>query len=36
MLLDPYAGQMVGYLEELLRAKEYYVMVFSFSAIAFT
>ena len=30
MLLDPYAGQMVGYLEELLRAKEYYVMVFSF------
>ena len=30
MLLDPYAGQMVGHLEELLRAKDYYVMVCSF------
>ncbi len=30
MLLDPYAGQLVGYLEELLRAKHYYVMICSF------
>ncbi|MBQ9326412.1 MAG: LacI family DNA-binding transcriptional regulator [Clostridia bacterium] len=30
MLLDPYTGQLVGYLEELLREKQYYVMVCSF------
>ena len=30
MLLDPYAGQLVGYLEELLREKQYYVMICSF------
>ena len=30
MLLDPYAGQLVGYLEELLRERQYYVMICSF------
>ena len=30
MLRDPYAGQLVGYLEEMLREKEYYVMLCSF------
>lgn len=30
MLLDPYAGQMVGMLETLLREKGYYVMICSF------
>lgn len=30
MLRDPYAGQLVGYLEELLREREYYVMLCSF------
>ena len=33
MLLDPYAGQLVGYLEELLREKQYYVMVCSFDQV---
>lgn len=33
MLLDPYAGQLVGHLEELLRKKEYYVMVCSFENV---
>ena len=30
MLRDPYAGQLAGYLEELLREREYYVMLCSF------
>jgi len=30
MLLDPYAGQMVGYIEEALRIRQYYPMIFSF------
>ena len=30
MLLDPYAGQLVGYLEEFLRARQYYPMILSF------
>ncbi len=30
MLLDPYTGQLVGYLEELLRDRQYYVMICSF------
>ena len=33
MLRDPYAGQLVGYLEELLREKEYYVMLCSFERV---
>ena len=33
MLLDPYTGQLVGYLEELLREKQYYVMVCSFDHV---
>ena len=33
MLLDPYTGQLVGYLEELLREKEYYVMICSFENV---
>ncbi|MBQ9196487.1 MAG: LacI family DNA-binding transcriptional regulator [Clostridia bacterium] len=33
MLLDPYAGQLVGHLEELLREKQYYVMVCSFKQV---
>ena len=33
MLLDPYAGQLVGYLEELLRQKNYYVMLCSFESV---
>ena len=33
MLRDPYAGQLVGYLEELLRAREYYVMLCSFERV---
>ena len=33
MLLDPYTGQLVGYLEELLREKEYYVMICSFETV---
>ena len=33
ILLDPYAGQMVGHLEGMLRQKQYYVMVFSFRDI---
>lgn len=33
MLRDPYAGQLVGYLEELLREKEYYVMLCSFEQV---
>ena len=32
MLRDPYAGQLVGYLEELLREREYYVMLCSFES----
>ena len=33
MLRDPYAGQLVGYLEEALRQKEYYVMLCSFERV---
>ena len=33
MLRDPYAGQLAGYLEELLREREYYVMLCSFSNV---
>lgn len=33
MLLDPYTGQLVGQLEELLREKEYYVMICSFDSV---
>lgn len=33
MLRDPYAGQLVGYLEEFLREKEYYVMLCSFERV---
>ena len=33
MLLDPYTGQLVGYLEELLREKQYYVMICSFETV---
>ena len=33
MLRDPYAGQLAGYLEELLREKEYYVMLCSFERV---
>ena len=33
MLLDPYAGQLAGFLEELLREKQYYVMLCSFSGV---
>ena len=33
MLLDPYAGQLAGYLEELLREREYYVMLCSFEKV---
>ena len=33
MLLNPYAGYLVGYFEELLRAKNYYVMLCSFSSV---
>ena len=33
MLRDPYAGQLVGYLEEALREKEYYVMLCSFERV---
>ena len=34
MLRDPYAGQLVGHIEELLREKEYYVMVCSFEQVS--
>jgi len=30
LLHDPYVGQLVGMVEELLREKDYYVMIFSF------
>ena len=33
MLLDPYIGQMVGYMEELLREKQYYVMLCAFENV---
>lgn len=33
MLLDPYTGQMAGMLETLLREKEYYVMLCSFTTV---
>lgn len=33
MLLDPYTGQLVGQLEELLREKGYYVMICSFDSV---
>ena len=33
MLRDPYAGQLAGYLEELLREREYYVMLCSFEKV---
>lgn len=33
MLLDPYAGQLVGHLEELLRENQYYVMICSFEKV---
>ena len=33
MLRDPYAGQLAGYLEELLREREYYVMLCSFENV---
>lgn len=33
MLRDPYAGQLAGYLEELLREREYYVMLCSFERV---
>lgn len=33
MLRDPYTGQMAGYLEELLREREYYVMICSFDRV---
>lgn len=33
MLLDPYTGQLVGHLEELLRENQYYVMICSFERV---
>ena len=33
ILRDPYAGQLAGYLEEMLREKEYYVMLCSFENV---
>ena len=33
MLRDPYAGQLAGYLEEMLREREYYVMLCSFERV---